>query len=55
VSRTFKDEEVVRDDFLDKCEDIFRNMVEFITMLNDVCMPDDDANSEEEEEEEEED
>ena len=47
----FRDEEVVGNDFLDKVADVFRNMVEFVTMLNDVCMPDDDGDSEEDEEE----
>jgi len=53
VSRVFTDDEVIHDDFLDKCGDTFRNMVEFITMLNDVCMPDDDVSSEDDEEGEE--
>jgi len=43
----------VREDFLETLGEVFRNLVEFITMLNDVCMPDDDGSDSEDEEGEE--
>jgi hypothetical protein len=53
VSPFFTDEEVISDEFLDQCAEIFECMSEFIGMLNDVCMPDDDGNDTSEEEEDE--
>ena len=49
LSAHFEDEEVVREDFLDRVADIFGHMSEFIGMLNDVCMPDDDNSSDSDE------
>ena len=43
-----KDEDVTSDKFLDQCTDIFRCLSEYVNMLNDVCMPDDDVDSSEE-------
>ena len=37
----FEDNEVVSDGFLDRCTEIMGLMVPFVTMLNDICMPDD--------------
>ena len=49
VSRFFTDKEVLSDGFLDQCAEIFGSMSEFIGMLNDICMPDDDDSSEDDE------
>ena len=49
-SRYFTDKQVVSEGFLDQCEEIFGDAVEFIGMLNDICMPDDDDDDDEEEE-----
>jgi hypothetical protein len=49
-----KDKDVMSDKFLDQCAEIFRCLSEYVNMLNDICMPDDDGDSSEEEEEEEE-
>ena len=47
------DKDVTSDGFLDQCADIFRCLSEYVNMLNDVCMPDDDVDSSSEEENEE--
>ena len=47
----FNDEEVLSEGFADKCSEIFKELCEFVGMLNDICMPDDDGSSEEEENE----
>jgi hypothetical protein len=52
VSSFFTDKELLSDGFLDQCTEIFGSMSEFIGMLNDVCMPDDDDSSEDDEGEE---
>jgi hypothetical protein len=52
VSSFFTDRELLSDGFLHQCAEIFGSMREFIGMLNDVCMPDDDDSSEEDEGEE---
>jgi hypothetical protein len=46
-----KDKDVTSDKFLDQCSEIFRCLSEYVNMLNDICMPDDDVDSSEEEEE----
>jgi Conserved hypothetical protein (DUF2461) len=51
VSRTFSDKDVLSEKFLGLCGEVMGNLTEFITMLNDVCMPDDSGSSEEEESE----
>jgi hypothetical protein len=50
-SETFNDEDVLREDFLDRVAEVFGCMSEFIGMLNDVCMPDDESNDSEDGEE----
>ena len=50
VSKFFTDKDVLSEGFLDQCGEIMKGMVEFVTMLNDVCMPDDDDTSDEEDE-----
>ena len=52
-TRQYADKEVLADGFLDECANNFKEMVEFITMLNDVCMPDDDSDSSDEDDMEE--
>ena len=47
-TRHYTDKEVLADGFLDECANNFKEMGEFITMLNDVCMPDDDDDSSDE-------
>ena len=42
------------DDFMDLCVDTLKGMVEFVTMLNDVCMPDEsDSDTDEDADDEE--
>ena len=52
-TRQYTDKEVLAEGFLDECANNFKEMGEFITMLNDVCMPDDDADSSDEDDMEE--
>jgi hypothetical protein len=54
VSKFFSDKDVVSEGFLEQCGEIMKGMSEFIAMLNDVCMPDDDDDSSDDEDEEEE-
>jgi len=50
-SETFSDEDVLGKDFLTRVAEVFEGMSEFIGMLNDVCMPDDDSTDSEDGEE----
>jgi hypothetical protein len=51
VSANFSDKDVLRDGFLDRVSQVFGCMSEFIGMLNDVCMPDDNSSDSEEDSE----
>jgi hypothetical protein len=51
VSANFSDKEVLGDGFLDRVGQVFGCMSEFIGMLNDICMPDDNSSDSEEDEE----
>lgn len=54
-TRQYTDSEVLSENFLDECTENFKEMGEFIAMLNDVCMPDDDADSSDEDDDDDED
>jgi hypothetical protein len=49
LSCFYSDKDVHTEGFLDTCAETFKQMGEFIEMLNDVCMPDDDSSDEDEE------
>jgi hypothetical protein len=51
VSENFSDKEVLGEDFLDRVTETFGGMSEFVGMLNDVCMPDNDDTSDSDDDE----
>jgi hypothetical protein len=52
VSEPFSDQQVLGEGFLDNCANVVEIMSEFVTTLNNICMPDDDHDSSEDEDDE---